>query len=161
MGNPGRIPPPARTAALAPDVRRLSSNVFNDFNPGLMPDGRILYTRWEYNERSVTAVHNPFTMHPDGSMVATYFGNATIVPNVYMYPRPVPGSGKIMALFTNHHGQTHGAVGLIDVRQGVDGPQAIRVLTPEVPMREHGRSSRNSRGPICCRSVARRPSGRN
>jgi hypothetical protein len=116
------------------NVRRLSFNVFNDFSPCVMPDGRILYSRWEYNERSVTSIHNPFTMHPHGSMVATYFGNATIVPNVYMYPRPVPGSDKIMALFTSHHGQTYGAVGLIDVRQGVDGRQAIGVLTPEVPI---------------------------
>jgi hypothetical protein len=116
------------------NVRRLSFNVFNDFNPCMMPNGRILYSRWEYNERSVTSVHNPFTMHPDGSMVATYFGNATIIPNVYMYPRPVPGSNKIMALFTCHHGQSHGAVGLIDIRQGVDGRQAISVLTPEVPI---------------------------
>jgi hypothetical protein len=116
------------------NVRRLSFNVFNDMHPCVMPDGRILYTRWEYNERSVTSVHNPFTMRPDGSMVATFFGNSTIVPNVYMYPRPVPGSGKVMALFTSHHGQTHGAVGLIDIQRGVEGRQAICTLTPKVPV---------------------------
>ena len=33
-------------------------------------------------------------------MVRPYYGNATIRPNVVMFPRPVPGSHKVMALFT-------------------------------------------------------------
>ncbi|RXL71658.1 hypothetical protein EO238_32525, partial [Citrobacter sp. AAK_AS5] len=41
-------------------LRRLSFNVFNDYTPSMLPDGRILYGRWEYNERSVTSLHNPF-----------------------------------------------------------------------------------------------------
>lgn len=115
-------------------VRQLSFNVFNDFNPSLLPDGRILYSRWEYNERSVTSLHKLFTINPDGTMMAPYYGNATIRPNVTMFPRPVPKSHKIMALFTAHHGQTHGPIGLIDVRQGVDGETPITVLTPGVPV---------------------------
>jgi len=116
------------------DVRQLSFNVFNDFNPTVLPDGRILYSRWEYNERSVTSLHDPFTINPDGTMMAPYYGNATIKPNVVMFPRPVPGSRKVMALFTAHHGQTHGAIGLIDVRRGIDGPEPLTVLTPNVPV---------------------------
>ena len=114
--------------------RQLSFNVFNDFNPTLLPDGRILYSRWEYNERSVTSLHNPFTMNPDGTMVSPYYGNATIRPNVVMFPRPVPNSRQVMALFTAHHGQTHGSIGLIDVRKGIDGPKPLTVLTPDVPI---------------------------
>lgn len=115
-------------------VQQLSHNVFNDFNPSLLPDGRILYNRWEYNERSVTSLHNLFTMHPDGSHVAPYYGNATYRPNVIMYPRAVPDSTQVMALFTGHHGQTHGPLGLIDVRRGVDGEEPLTLLTPGVPV---------------------------
>ena len=114
-------------------VRQLSFNVFNDFNPSMLPDGRILYSRWEYNERSVTSLHGPFTIRPDGRMMAPYYGNASIRPNVVMFPRAVPESSKIMALFTGHHGQTHGPIGLIDRRRGVDGPAPVTVLTPHVP----------------------------
>lgn len=116
------------------NVRQLSFNVFNDFHPTVVPDGRILYSRWEYNERSVTSLHNPFTVNPDGTMTAPYYGNATIEPNVVMFPRPVPWSRQVMALFTAHHGQTHGTVGLIDVRRGIDGPEPLTVLTPDVPI---------------------------
>ncbi len=115
-------------------IRQLSFNVFNDFCPTVLPDGRILYSRWEYNERSVTSLHNPFTMFPDGTMVSPYYGNATIRPNVVMFPRPIPGSAAIMALFTAHHGQTHGAIGVIDRRRGVDGLEPITLLTPGVPV---------------------------
>ncbi|MBM3499692.1 MAG: hypothetical protein FJX74_13615, partial [Armatimonadetes bacterium] len=114
--------------------RQLSFNVFNDFNPTVLPDGRILYSRWEYNERSVTSLHNPFTMLPDGTNVEPYYGNATIRPNVVMFPRPVPGSRQVMALFTAHHGQTHGPIGLIDVRRGIDGEAPLTLLTPNVPV---------------------------
>jgi hypothetical protein len=116
------------------ELRRLSFNVFNDFTPSVLDDGRILYGRWEYNERSVTSLHHPFTVHPDGTMVSPYYGNATIRPNVVMFARPVPASHKVMALFTAHHGQTHGAVGLIDVRRGIDGPGPLELLTPGVPL---------------------------
>ena len=115
-------------------IRQLSYNVFNDFNPSILPDGRILYSRWEYNERSVTSLHGPFTIRPDGRMMAPYYGNASIRPNVVMFPRSVPGSTKIMALFTGHHGQSHGPIGLIDRRVGVDGPEPLTMLTPNVPM---------------------------
>jgi len=115
-------------------VCQLSFNVFNDFNPTVLPDGRILYGRWEYNERSVTSLHDPFTMHPDGTQVAPYYGNATIRPNVVMFPRPVPNSDKVMALFTAHHGQTHGPIGLIDETKGVDGDEPLTLLTPNIPV---------------------------
>ncbi len=115
-------------------IRELSFNVFNDFNPSMLPDGRIIYSRWEYNERSVTSLHHPFTINPDGTMMAPYYGNATIRPNVVMFPRAVPGSTKIMALFTGHHGQTHGPIGLIDTSRGVDGPDPLTILTPGIPV---------------------------
>lgn len=115
-------------------IRQFSFNMFNEYTPSMLPDGRMLFGRWEYNERSVTALHKPFTVHPDGTMVAPYYGNATIRPNVVMFARPVPGSPKVMALFTAHHSQTHGAVGLIDIRRGVDGDEPLTILTPNVPV---------------------------
>ncbi|MFV1965686.1 MAG: NPCBM/NEW2 domain-containing protein, partial [Pirellulaceae bacterium] len=120
--------------AAGSNVRQLSFNVFNEFNPTVLPDGRILYNRWEYNERSVTSLHDLFTIHPDGTHVAPYYGNATFRPNVIMFPRPVPSSNQVMALFTGHHGQTHGPLALIDVRHGVDGQDPITLLTPGVPI---------------------------
>ncbi|MHB8969874.1 MAG: NPCBM/NEW2 domain-containing protein [Pirellulaceae bacterium] len=121
-------------SAAGSDVRQLSYNTFNEFNPSVLPDGRIIYNRWEYNERSVTSLHNLFTIHPDGTHTAPYYGNATYRPNVIMFPRAVPQSAQVMALFTAHHGQTHGPLGLIDVQHGVDGAEPLTILTPGVPV---------------------------
>jgi hypothetical protein len=115
-------------------IRQLSHNVFNEFNPAVLPDGRVLYTRWEYNERSVTSLHKLFTIRPDGSHPTPFYGNATIRPNVTQYARPVPSSHKVTALFTAHHGQTHGPIGLIDPFRGLDGAAPITRLTPGVPV---------------------------
>lgn len=115
-------------------VRQLSFNVFNEFTPAMLPDGRILYSRWEYNERSVTSLHKLFTIHPDGTHAAPYYGNATIRPNVTMFGRPVPSSHKVAALLTAHHGQTHGPIGLVDPLRGGDGPAPLDLLTPDVPV---------------------------
>jgi hypothetical protein len=71
-------------------LRQLSYNMFNEFTPSVLPDGRILYSRWEYNERSVTSLHKLFTMKADGTQVSPYYGNATIRPNVTMFARAVP-----------------------------------------------------------------------
>ncbi|MFQ6132230.1 MAG: NPCBM/NEW2 domain-containing protein [Armatimonadota bacterium] len=115
-------------------IQQISFNLFNDFNPSVLPDGRIIYDRWEYNERSVTSLHSLFTIHPDGTHMAPFYGNTTIRPNVLMWPRAVPGSRKVMALFTAHHGQTHGPVGLIDPALGVDYAEPIEILTPGIPL---------------------------
>ena len=115
-------------------IQQLGFNVFNEFNPSVLADGRIIYNRWEYNERSVTSLHDLFTIHPDGSHAAPFYGNATIRPNVIMFPRSVPNSRKVMALFTGHHGQTHGPIGTIDVGRGLDGQEPLSVLTPGVPV---------------------------
>ena len=123
--------------AIEPDgsgLTQLSFNVVNEFNPSMLPDGRIIYTRWEYNERSVTSLHSLFTMYPDGTRVEPFFGNQSIRPNVLMFPRAVPGSDKVMALLTGHHGQTHGPVALIDRRVGVNGMAAVEVLNPGMPV---------------------------
>ena len=43
--------------------------------PGCCRDGRILYTRWEYVDRSREDFHQLWTMNPDGTNQMTYFGN--------------------------------------------------------------------------------------
>jgi len=116
------------------EITQLSFNVVNEFNPSVLPDGRIIYTRWEYNERSVTSLHSLFTMNPDGTRVEPFYGNQSIRPNVLMFPRAVPDSDKVLSLLTGHHGQTHGPAALIDRRVAANGMRAVEVLNPDMPV---------------------------
>ena len=57
------------------NIRIVSSNNEHDNTPWVLPDGRILYMRWEYVDRSQADYHHLWTINPDGSGQMTYYGN--------------------------------------------------------------------------------------
>ena len=62
------------------NIRPLSSNNEQDNTPWLLPDGRILYTRWEYVDRSQVDYHHLWTTNPDGTGQMIWFGNLHPAP---------------------------------------------------------------------------------
>jgi len=126
------------------NVRRLSANYLNDFTPAVMNDGRIIYGRWEYVDRPAIPIQGLWTINPDGTMLAQYFGNRVLGPATFIDPQTVPGSGAVLCTMTGHNGTCGGAVGLVDPVFGDNAQAAIRNLTPEVP---HGRVDRSNNGP--------------
>ncbi len=57
------------------NVRMLSSNNDHDNTPWPLPDGRVLYMRWEYVDRSQVHYHHLWVMNPDGTNQTVFFGN--------------------------------------------------------------------------------------
>jgi Tol biopolymer transport system component len=57
------------------NIKAISSNTEHDNTPWIMPDGRILYTRWEYVDRSQVEFHHLWIMNPDGTGQMIYYGN--------------------------------------------------------------------------------------
>ena len=102
-------------------VRMLSANVEHDNTPWPMPDGRILYTRWEYVDRSQVHYHHLWSMNPDGTGQMTFFGN--MHPGIVMIDaKPIPDTGKVAALFSPGHGRREheGPLRVVDPKQGPD-----------------------------------------
>jgi len=129
-------------------LRVLSANYVNDFTPSVMPDGRVLYTRWEYVDRPAIPIQSLWTIHPDGSNLRVFFGNRMINPSTFIEARPVPGSSKVMCTLAPHNGGIEGAIGLIDNRIDVNGEQALTNLTPELPITlGNGMPGRTNRTP--------------
>lgn len=116
------------------NVRLLSANYLNDFTPSVLADGRIIYTRWEYVDRPAIPIQSLWTINPDGTGLAGYFGNRVISPGTFMEARQIPGSAKIICTMTGHNGPTRGAIGLVDRSRGVNEQAAIENLTPDVPV---------------------------
>ena len=111
-------------------LRPLSSNNEHDNTPWPLPDGRILYTRWEYVDRSQVHYHHLWVVNPDGTSQMVYYGNQR--PGmVFIDAKPIPGSRKVVASFSPGHGQTEheGAVGIIDPAAGPDAARSARALT--------------------------------
>ena len=105
-------------------IRCVSMNTLSDFSPQMLPDGRVLFTRWEYVDRDLTFRQSLWTQNPDGTGYQLFFGNTVRDVGTFWQARPLPGrSDRVVATFAPHHGFPHGAIGLIEMRQGVEAPR--------------------------------------
>ena len=108
-------------------VRPISSNNEHDNTPWPLPDGRLLYTRWEYVDRSQVDYHHLWVSNPDGTGQMTWYGN--LHPGVVMIDaKPIPGSDKVVAIFSPGHGQREhaGIVTVVDPKAGPDVASSAR-----------------------------------
>ena len=80
--------------------RPISANIEQDNAPWPMSDGRVIYTRWEYVDRSRVAFHHLWTANPDGTGQMVYFGNqhpGTVMIDAKPIPGARPGGGDLLA----------------------------------------------------------------
>lgn len=112
------------------NLHAISSNNEHDNTPWVLPNGQVLYTRWEYVDRNQMAFHHLWMTSPDGARQSAYFGNQ--FPNITMIDaKPVPGSHQIIASFSPGHGlrEHDGVLTLVDPRTGPDNAGAAVSLT--------------------------------
>lgn len=117
-------------------ARPLSFHETQEWDPSVLDDGRIVYTRWDYVDRHAVHYEHLWTMRPDGSAPTALYGNNTFNPVGIWEARQVPGSHLIMATAAAHHAMTAGSIVLVDAARGVDGEAPILRLTPDVPFPE-------------------------
>src|SRR5690606_10861549 len=87
-----------RSAPDGSDIRAISANLEHDNTPWPLPDGRLLYQRWEYVDRSQVDYHHLWTCNPDGSSQTVYYGN--LHPGTLMIDaKPILGTDKVVAIF--------------------------------------------------------------
>ncbi|MBM3839942.1 MAG: hypothetical protein FJ398_18625 [Verrucomicrobia bacterium] len=107
------------------NIRLISANTEHDNTPWMLPDGRILYTRWEYVDRSQVEFHHLWTMNPDGTGAAVYYGNQQ--PHIVMIDaKPIPGTDQVLASFSPGHGVNEHA-GIATIVSSVKGPDDASV----------------------------------
>ncbi len=113
-----------RMAADGSDIRCVSMNTLADFSPQMLPDGRVLFTRWEYIDRDLTFRQSLWTQNPDGTAYQLFFGNTIRDVGTFWQARPLPGyRDVVVATFAPHHGWPHGAIGLVTARNGPEAPR--------------------------------------
>ena len=115
------------------DIRSISVNNVNEFDPAVLADGRVLYGRWEYVDKTALYMQSLWTVSPDGRMEAALFANNLAKPTAVLDARPVPDSLSVVAALTPHNGQAVGAIAMIDPRRGKNNLAAITNFTPEYP----------------------------
>jgi formylglycine-generating enzyme required for sulfatase activity len=101
-------------------VRRLCFEQDNDWYPTVMPDGRVMYLRWEYTDSAHYFSRLLMSMNPDGTGQIEFYGSNSYWPNATFFAKPCPGSpGKFVGIVSGHHGVPRmGELVLFDVASG-------------------------------------------
>jgi len=116
----------------------ISTNTEPDFTPVVLPDGRILYTRWEYTDKEVMRIQGLWSVNPDGTGNQVVYGNQSFWPDMLVEARPIPNSPRMMFTALGHHNVWAGPLGIIDPRKGLNYPDGITRVNWELPWAEVG-----------------------
>ncbi len=111
------------------NIRMVSSNNDHDNTPWILPDGRVLYMRWEYVDRSQVHFHHLWTMNPDGTSQMVWYGNE-FAGTVMLDAKPIPGTDKVVASFSPGHGRPE-HMGYVTIVEPDGGPD-IQTVTRRV-----------------------------
>ncbi len=113
------------------NILQLGKSTLFEGHSALLPDGRVLYDRWEYVDRNFGDAQGLWTVNPDGTNHAVYYGNNTWSPGGVIDARPVPGTEQVVCVLGSCHDRPWGALALLDRRKGVDGRVPIMRTWPE------------------------------
>ncbi len=119
------------------NIRQLSANVEQDNTPWMLQDGRVMFMRWEYVDRSRVQFHHLWTINPDGTGQMVLFGN--MHPGTAMLDaKPIPNSRKVVVSFSPGHGKKEhaGHVTVVDPRNGPDDKGKARRISREPDWRD-------------------------
>ena len=110
-------------------IRMLSANTEHDNTPWVLPDGRILYMRWEYVDRRQISFHHLWTMNPDGTQHQVYQGN-TYPGSVYIDAKPIPGTTEVVLIDSPGHGRRdHGGnLSVLSVKGSPDARSNVKTV---------------------------------
>ncbi len=123
------------------DMHPISVNNVNEFDPAVMPDGRILFGRWDYVDKNALTIQSLWSMNPDGTQETAFYANNMVFPEAILDARPVPGTHLIVGTFAKHNSTPRGSIALVDPRMGKNDPKAIENLEhPENPTCDTGDS---------------------
>lgn len=107
------------------NIQQIGRNTLFEGHPCLLPDGRILYDRWEYVDKHFGPAFGLWTVNPDGTNHAIYYGNNAWSPGAILDARPIPNTEFVVATLGSCHDRPWGAIAIIDRRKGLDGVSPI------------------------------------
>jgi len=120
-------------------LEQLTRSPVSEFSPTPMPDGRILYTRWEYIDKGSVCVKGLWSMNPDGTGSQEVFGNNHATPPTITHGRVVPGAEELVVAVGCPHFPQGGSLGtlmLIDTTRDIRTDEPVTYLTPRTRLVE-------------------------
>ncbi len=111
-------------------LRRISFDQVHTNYPQVLPDGRVIFTRWDYNDRGQLFPQPLFEMNPDGTMQRGYYGNSSWFPTTILHARGIPESQKLVCVLSGHHTYQKGKLALIDPSKGREENLGTQLIAP-------------------------------
>ncbi len=111
-------------------LRRLTFDQVHDNLPTVTDDNRILYTRWEYNDRGQIYPQPLMQMNPDGTNQSDFYGGNSWFPTTILHARGVPETRKVVAVASGHHSRQTGKLILIDPAKGRQENEGVQLIAP-------------------------------
>ena len=128
-------------------IRRLAFDQVRTLYPQVLDDGRVIYTRWEYNDRNPFFEQSLFVMNADGTAQTAFYGNDSVYPAAMIHSRGIPGSGKVVTVISGHHVLQKGKLAILDPSKGTDGNSGIEYIAGASPDGRPGRQPSDIRAP--------------
>ncbi|MCP4346221.1 MAG: hypothetical protein GY795_11940 [Desulfobacterales bacterium] len=132
------------------NMEKLSNGPVSEFNPSVTESGQILYSRWEYVDKSSVSIKALWLMNPDGSKSSEIFGNNHNLPPSMWQPRQIPGQAHLFVFTGVPHcceQAGYGTVMLADTSKDIRTWEPVEYITPDTiltnPEYEGGWSFRN------------------
>ena len=119
-----------RCEADGSNITRISFDQVHDNYPALAWDGRVFYTRWDYNDRSQMFTQPLFSMNADGTNQRALYGGNSWFPTSLLHARAVPGSQLFFGVCTGHHTLQPGELMRFDPREGREEADGAWQLAP-------------------------------
>lgn len=107
------------------NLQQIGHSTLHEGHASLLPDGRVIYDRWEYVDRNFGDAQGLWTVNPDGTNHAIYWGNNTNSPGAVLEARAIPGTEQVLATFSSCHDRPWGALAILDRRLGLDGKTPV------------------------------------
>lgn len=114
-----------RMQADGANIHQIGKSTLFEGHGSLLPDGRLIYYRWEYIDRNFGNAQGLWTANPDGTNHAGYYGNNTPAGGVVLDPRAIPGTDLVLCILSSCHDRPWGALAILDRRRGVDGKAPV------------------------------------
>ena len=111
-------------------VRRLAIDQVHTLYPQLMHNGRVCYTRWDYNDRGQNYPHPVFEMDPDGKAQRVFYGGNSWFPTSLLHTRAIPGTHKAISIAAGHHTRQRGKLVIVDTQEGRDEGKGLHFIAP-------------------------------
>lgn len=120
------------------NITRLGYDQVHTTYPTVTSDGRVLYTRWDYNDRNQMYIQGVFQMFPDGTNQTELYGNDSNFPTTLLHTREIPGTtDKYISIASGHHVLQAGKLVVLDTSVGRNNKDSVEFVVKD------GSSSKN------------------